>query len=624
MKVNSKNIKKGLNVLVNDGPITLMKKIKQKKNQNIDIPPKAPTEFLSKVNFEVGKIDIVFESKIALKKIDKILNNLNLNYNIFVFDEEELDDKRFQKINKYTFKNVFSLRSFIYLYQNKECSFANCFNINIDSDVSKTIDELLKTIKGIKLLANYNQKNNISVKTSTFFNYQGTNYYSGGAERYLLDLHEVCTELGINLNVYQHGEKPFFRKYHNINVIGLNLPNETIDYSYNFIDKQTKNYIYHTYYNTNLHIYSAFQECYPNHIGPSIGISHGISWDNKINHYSYGKDFFWENKKIFLEGALFCNKLISVDTNTANWFQTIDYELGNRKFHVIPNYVDTNEFSPRKDYLKIKDKIIITYPRRLYEPRGLYIVLDIIDDILKKYNNVEFHFVGKGFDEDLKNIEKKIKKYPNNIKCYSKAPEEMKEVYKITDISLIPTQYSEGTSLSCLEALSSGNIVVATRIGGLTDLIINNLNGYLIEPSSESLKETIINILDNFDKQEKLRKIGIETAKAFNKNNWKEKWKKEINSFKLKCQSQNNDLIEIYLNDIERISPEILEIIKRELIKGNLLYLRVNKLPICDDFTHDLIQIVSADEEIVNKAKKVYKEKNYLGDINRKENIEII
>ena len=624
MKVNSKNIKKGLNVLVNDGPITLMKKIKQKKNQNIDIPPKAPTEFLSKVNFEVGKIDIVFESKIALKKIDKILNNLNLNYNIFVFDEEELDDKRFQKINKYTFKNVFSLRSFIYLYQNKECSFANCFNINIDSDVSKTIDELLKTIKGIKLLANYNQKNNISVKTSTFFNYQGTNYYSGGAERYLLDLHEVCTELGINLNVYQHGEKPFFRKYHNINVIGLNLPNETIDYSYNFIDKQTKNYIYHTYYNTNLHIYSAFQECYPNHIGPSIGISHGISWDNKINHYSYGKDFFWENKKIFLEGALFCNKLISVDTNTANWFQTIDYELGNRKFHVIPNYVDTNEFSPRKDYLKIKDKIIITYPRRLYEPRGLYIVLDIIDDILKKYNNVEFHFVGKGFDEDLKNIEKKIKKYPNNIKCYSKAPEEMKEVYKITDISLIPTQYSEGTSLSCLEALSSGNIVVATRIGGLTDLIINNLNGYLIEPSSESLKETIINILDNFDKQEKLRKIGIETAKAFNKNNWKEKWKKEINSFKLKCQSQNNDLIEIYLNDIERISPEILEIIKRELIKGNLLYLRVNKLPICDDFTHDLIQIVSADEEIVNEAKKVYKEKNYLGDINRKENIEII
>lgn len=624
MKVNSKNIKKGLNVLVNDGPITLMKKIKQKKNQNIDIPPKAPTEFLSKVNFEVGKIDIVFESKIALKKIDKILNNLNLNYNIFVFDEEELDDKRFQKINKYTFKNVFSLRSFIYLYQNKECSFANCFNINIDSDVSKTIDELLKTIKGIKLLANYNQKNNISVKTSTFFNYQGTNYYSGGAERYLLDLHEVCTELGINLNVYQHGEKPFFRKYHNINVIGLNLPNETIDYSYNFIDKQTKNYIYHTYYNTNLHIYSAFQECYPNHIGPSIGISHGISWDNKINHYSYGKDFFWENKKIFLEGALFCNKLISVDTNTANWFQTIDYELGNRKFHVIPNYVDTNEFSPRKDYLKIKDKIIITYPRRLYEPRGLYIVLDIIDDILKKYNNVEFHFVGKGFAEDLKNIEKKIKKYPNNIKCYSKAPEEMKEVYKITDISLIPTQYSEGTSLSCLEALSSGNIVVATRIGGLTDLIINNLNGYLIEPSSESLKETIINILDNFDKQEKLRKIGIETAKAFNKNNWKEKWKKEINSFKLKCQSQNNDLIEIYLNDIERISPEILEIIKRELIKGNLLYLRVNKLPICDDFTHDLIQIVSADEEIVNKAKKVYKEKNYLGDINRKENIEII
>lgn len=619
MKLSGKNIKKGINVLFNEGPVVLVKKMKGPQST-----PSAPIELLSKCNFEIGKIDIVIEHGIDLEKIEQLLKQVKCEYNLFVLGDIPSDKKEFQSINKYTFTNVFKLRSFIYIYQHKECQFTNCFNINVNSNVFKTINDLLNTTKGIKLLANYNQKNNVSVKTSTFFNFQGTNYYSGGAERYLLDLYEVCQSLNLNLNIYQHGEKPFFRKYHNINVIGLNLPNEPINYSYYFIDKQTKNYIYHTFNNTALHIYSAFQECYPNHIGPSIGISHGISWDNKMNHYSYGKDYFWENKKIYLEGAIFCDKLISVDTNTANWFQTVDYDLGNRKFHVIPNYVDNEEFSPRKNFLTLDKKIVITYPRRLYEPRGLYIVLDIVEDILKKYPNVEFHFVGKGFDDDIKNIKKKIKKYPDRIKCYSKAPQEMKEVYKYTDISLIPTQYSEGTSLSCLEALSSGNLVIATRIGGLTDLIINGFNGYLIEPSAESLKETLIKVLDSFENQNEIRKRGIESAKAFNKDVWKEKWTKEIKSFKIKEKSQNNDLIEIYLNNMESISDKVLNIIKNELLQGNLIYLRLKEIPPEDLITHDLLQIVPVDEEIVNVAKKVYREKNFTEDINRVEKIEII
>lgn len=618
MKVNKKNIQKGFKTLVKEGPTSLVRKL---KGNNVIY---SPIDLLSNIQFSVGKIDIVLETDKNIDDIFEQLNKNNIKFELFVRNNDDVQYKYAQRINDFTFNNVFKLRSFVYLYKQHECKFPNCFNINYDNDVIKNINDLDKDIKNFKIFANYNQNNNISVKTSTFFNYQGTNYYSGGAERYLLDLYEVCNNMNLNLNIYQHGEKAFFRKYNNINVIGLYSDNAPIDYSYSFIDKQTKNYIYHTYSNTNLHIYSAFQECYPNHIGPSIGISHGISWDNKTNHYSYGKDVFWENKKIYLDGATFCDKLISVDTNTPNWFQTIDYDLGNRKFHVIPNYVDNNEFKPRDNYLEKRDKIIITYPRRLYEPRGLYIVLDIVDEILKKYKNVEFHFVGKGFSEDIENIDKKIKKYPNRIKCYSKAPEKMKEVYKNSDISLIPTQYSEGTSLSCLEALSSGNLVIATRIGGLTDLVINGFNGYLIEPSAESLKETLLNVLDNFEAQNEIRKRGIESAKSFNKKAWQNKWQQEIRSFKIKEKSQNNELIEIYCNDINHLAKNTIKVIKEELIKGNLIYLRVDELSENDDISYGLLQVVATDEEVVSKANKVYKEKTYKKAINRSEPIEII
>ena len=87
----------------------------------------------------------------------------------------------------------------------------------------------------------------------------------------------------------------------------------------------------------------------------------------------------------------------------------------------------------------------------------------------------------------------------------------MHEVYESTDISLIPTLYSEGTSLSCLEAMASGNVVIANRIGGLTDLIINGYNGYLIEPDEESMFETLNHILTNYEEVEKIKKRAVES-----------------------------------------------------------------------------------------------------------------
>ena len=430
-------------------------------------------------------------------------------------------------------------------------------------------------------------------------------------------MHEVCLKLGCNLDIYQNANKPFFRKFSNINVIGLPLKDCKLNYSEEFYNKQATNYICTTKSQGQLNIYSAFQECYPNCSHPAIGISHGVSWDNKYCKAYDGIDF-WQNKKLFIESAQLCDRLISVDTNTANWFQTVDYEIGNQKFKVIPNYVDTKEFFPRKDYLNKRDKIVITYPRRLYEPRGLYLALDMADKILKKHDNVEFHFVGKGFDEDLNKIKKYQDKWKGKILCYSKSPYEMHEVYKNSDISLIPTLYSEGTSLSCLEALASGNIVISSRIGGLTDLIINGYNGYLIEPTVQDFYETVENILKDFESHFKIRKRAVETAEVFNKKIWQERWTKILYDFNLNTKNSNNiELVEFYLESIDRIDEKIMKIIKKELISNNLIYLRLKKLPKNDLYSANRLQVVSIDDEIVSEPQKIYnglKNNKYIKD----------
>lgn len=586
-----------------------------KKNNTIAIPVTKNAGKIPQLNFKPYKINIVFKSKKIYEKAQEKFNKRD--FNIFILNNDD-KIKKCQNLTFEEFKMHFLSKSFIFVTDQKEnvSYFLNCYNVTID-ELEDYLENIKDTITEIKLLSNYENKGSITAKAATFFNYLGTNYYSGGAERYLVDLNEICEELGYNFDIYQNAEKPFFKKFRNINVIGLYNPTTPLNYSEKYLNEQVDLYKIATAGKSQLHILSAFYECFPQKITPSIGISHGIAWDNPSNK-NHNAISFWNSKRMFIESAMNCDKMISVDTNTANWFQTIDYELGNQKIKVIPNYVNTKEFKEDNNFKK-PGKIVITYPRRLYEPRGMYLLLDIVDDLFKKYDNVEIHFVGKGFDEDVNKIKAKMAKYPDRLFCYSKEPEKMHEVYKMSDISLVPTLYSEGTSLSCLEALSTGNIVVCTRIGGLTDLIINGLNGYLVEPDKNSVLETLENIINNIDKQGKIRKNAVETAKAFNKEIWKNRWKKELLSFNLKGKSENIGLVEFYVKDASNLSKETLKLIKEELLNKNLIYIRSSKKISKDTISNSMLQLVDYDEVVASKAIKIYLEKGL--KINREEEI---
>lgn len=591
-----------------------------KKNSNVD------TRVFENIEFKINSIDIVVDKDIDITSIMNKLEGLNVSYNLFYIMDKPKERGHYYGISELFLYQYFIQRSFVFITKRKKSKlrkeFYYCMPLRDNNLLIENINNLLNSIDTLKVIANYNNKDNITAKAATFFDYDGSNYYSGGAERYLVDLHEVCKNLGYNMDIYQNANFPYMRKFRNINVIGMKAKDMPLNYSLEYITEQAKNYSCMTKYFSKLHIYSAFYECFPYCSSPSIGISHGIAWDNRGCVKTNGIDF-WNRNYRMIESAFMCDKMVSVDTNTANWFQTIDFNLGNQKIKVIPNYVDTNEFKPQND-LKKKDKIVITYPRRLYEPRGMYLLLNIVDKLFKEYKNIEIHFVGKGFDEDVNKIKEKMKKYPNRLFCYSSIPEKMNEVYKKTDISLIPTIYSEGTSLSCLEAMATGNIVISTRIGGLCDLIIDNYNGYLIEPTEEDLYNKLKHVLDNYDKQEIIKKRARESAETFNKNTWAQKWENVIKTFNIKSKSQTIPLVEFYVNDIENLRTEIFDKIKEELMKNQLIYIRSKKKAEIDNISCGLLQLVPFDEEVVSKAKKIYVDKNIKKKIEREEEIEYI
>lgn len=354
----------------------------------------------------------------------------------------------------------------------------------------------------------------IAILASQFFDLEGKSTFIGGAERYLLELINIIRELDYEPVVFQSAFGSWERDHKGISFYGLDSRG----------DNNRLNVIFHNLINADTPvIYLAFNLAAPYHSTRSIGISHGAFWDHK--EYDFPEDRMKSIENL-LAPLSNLSRIVSVDTNTINWLRTVQPSLA-KKCVYIPNFVDTEVFK----YLEKpkQEKIVVLYPRRLYPARGFWLVYDIIPEFLERYPQLEFHFIGQADSEEEAAVESLIKNYNNRVLWKTLDMQAIQKAYQQADITLIPTLYSEGTSLSCLEAMAAGNAVIATNIGGLPDLVINEYNGLLIEPNATSLRDALSLLCDNQQLRDRLSKRAREVASAFTINAWQVKWRQVLN-----------------------------------------------------------------------------------------------
>jgi len=333
----------------------------------------------------------------------------------------------------------------------------------------------------------------------------------GGGERYALNIAQLLKEYGIEVEFYQMATKTFNTKYYGFNVFcismnGLEMYQEfCIGYSkkVNEIIKERKyDYV----------IYGMPEMCCSNNIcNNSISINHGIWFDRS----SIIKDDRW--KECMLTHIKYPLVNVSVDTNFINFIRTLYPEYGT-KLNYIPNFYDSKQY--KDEHIKLQNTITILIPRRANIYRGSRMIETILKNVRQ---DVKFIWLGYGDEEDnkiLKNLEENDKRFTFTGCSF----DEMYKYYNQSDIVLIPTIASEGTSLSCIEAMACGCSVISTNIGGLCNLIIDHYNGLLVNPDAFEISNAIIELVND----EKLRNTIVKNAKniipLFQLDNWKDKW----------------------------------------------------------------------------------------------------
>jgi len=172
------------------------------------------------------------------------------------------------------------------------------------------------------------------------------------------------------------------------------------------------------------------------------------------------------------------------------------------KLPVIHNGVDSKRFSPEnsKDP-QILDEIsgpIILLTSRLTALKGIHIFIQAIPKILKKFKNAHFIFAGAGSKDPWIDELKKLKVNASSYTFLGHVDYElMPSLYSKADILVLPSLY-ENLPFGVLEAMSCESAVVASRVGGITEVITDGENGILFSPGNvEELANIIIMLLED-------------------------------------------------------------------------------------------------------------------------------
>jgi len=178
------------------------------------------------------------------------------------------------------------------------------------------------------------------------------------------------------------------------------------------------------------------------------------------------------------------------------------------KISVIPNMVDTTLFSIKDHQYRSHYRIL--YMSKIESKKGIFDVIDAIQDVINNFPNVTFLFAGDGPDREKLKLLCCESGLEDHVKLLGYVQDKKKATFLSRgDIFLFPSQYDEGMPYSLIEAMAAGLPVIATSMGGVPEVIENSVNGFLIQSQQpKQLAQTIIKLLSNNKARKKMGQLN--------------------------------------------------------------------------------------------------------------------
>ncbi|MEM7591698.1 MAG: glycosyltransferase family 4 protein [Cyanobacteria bacterium P01_A01_bin.83] len=215
--------------------------------------------------------------------------------------------------------------------------------------------------------------------------------------------------------------------------------------------------------------------------------------DGEICQACQGKNFWHAMRKRCNRGSLSRSMLSSMESYVSRAFGSISkidhfitvshfqrkkmIELGipAEKLTTVHNFIDTSEIEPN-----YRPGEYLLYFGRLEDYKGIFTLVEAASTL----KNVPLLIVGDG--EARFELEKVIEKRNlQHIKLLGfKQKDELLPLIRNSICTIAPSEWYETFGFTLVESFAHGRPVIASRIGGMTEIVTDTVDGYLVSPGN--------------------------------------------------------------------------------------------------------------------------------------------
>jgi glycosyltransferase involved in cell wall biosynthesis len=356
---------------------------------------------------------------------------------------------------------------------------------------------------------------------------EGASATIGGVQTYLTRLVDLCISLGYETTVFQMGARDFLVPWRGAQVVGVAEARQPR------VAKQVstllKTALSYPAASKAIQVFGADHFSVHTRNPRSLSIQHGVSWDLPLSYWGRNPVSrrvrhmvaLWRARRNFDN----CPNRVCVDHNFLNWYRTTWPGTRTGRTWVIPNSCDVPSWKSVAAARQSAEPgpVRILFARRFFDYRGTRLVAQVASSLLHKHQGIEFTFAGSGPDEQL--LRTRLGEDPR-VRFMAYNSDQAIEMHLAHDIAVVPSLGSEGTSFSVAEAMGSGCAVVATNVGGVTNMILDGYNGLLVMPEPQAVEHALERLILDRVLRTQLRRSAWETAAtAFSLPKWQQRWR---------------------------------------------------------------------------------------------------
>lgn len=239
---------------------------------------------------------------------------------------------------------------------------------------------------------------------------------------------------------------------------------------------------------------------------------------NDVHQLKFGTNYWIKANSIIRNSTI----VSSVSTQLIDKCKKEKIKIDKEKTFIIDNiyneevFIIKNKETVRRNLHIDNNSKIIFFAGGLVPVKNVQILIKAFAKISKDITELKLFLAGAGSDRN------KLEQLTEKLNCKNKVrflgninETSLVEYYNASDIFCLPSK-NEGTPNVIVEALLCGTPVVASSVGGIPNVIKDNVNGYLFE--SNNIKELEIQLQKAFNKSWNRNEIRKSVSRFFTTN----------------------------------------------------------------------------------------------------------